>query len=83
MKERLIERVKRAIRNKRKQIVKCVIRVAVKRLDVLNNSVFMVYFWSADGVTTYHVLAERSYPDYHIYGTRVDVLKKVGGEKDD
>ena len=29
------------------------------------------FLWGIDDVTDYHVIAERSYPDHNIYGTRV------------
>ena len=76
MKERLIDKVKRKIRENRIAFWKRIVRKAVRRIDVLNDFAFMAYVWAADDVTDYHLTAERSYPDVHVFGTHVDHYDK-------
>ena len=70
MKERLIDKIKRKIGERRIKILHWIIRKAVRRLDIVHGFAFMAYSWGVDEVTDYHVIAERSYPDMHIYGTK-------------
>ena len=72
MKERLSERIKRKIREKYDKFLKWIIRKAVQKHDDLNYGAFMAYSWGRDEVTDYHVTAERSYNDIHVFGTRVE-----------
>ena len=81
MKERLIDRLKRECTERRIQFLRWVIRKAVRRMDVVDGLCFQAYTWGVDEVTDYHVIAERSYPDVHIYGTRWDRYEK--GERTD
>lgn len=78
MKERLSDRIKRKSREKYDKFLKWVIRKAVQKHDDLNYGAFMAYCWERDEVTGYSVLAERSYQELHIYGTRVERL--IDGE---
>jgi len=72
MKERLSERIKRKVREKYDVFLKWIIRKAVQKHDDLNYGAFMAYSWGMDEVTHYHVIAERSYKDIHVFGTRVE-----------
>lgn len=76
MKERLPNRIRRWLMETRVMRYKRIIRKYVRKLDSINSYVFMAYSWSADEITDYHVLAERSYPTHHIYGTKVDYYDK-------
>ena len=78
MKERLSERIKRGVREKYDVFLKWTIRKAVQKHDDLNYGAFMAYSWGRDEVTDYHVTAERSYKDIHVFGTRVERL--IDGE---
>lgn len=78
MKERLSERIKRKVREKYDVFLKWIIRKAVQKHDDLNYGAFMAYSWGRDEVTDYHVTAERSYKDIHVFGTRVEQF--VNGE---
>ena len=78
MKERFSERFKRKITEKYDRFLKWIIRKAVEKHDKISVGAFMVYSWGIDEITDYVVLAERSYPDMHIYGTRVERL--IDGE---
>ena len=53
-------------------ILKQIIKHCVRMYDYLNYSTFMCLSWGADDVTDYHVIAERSYPHMHIFGTKID-----------
>ncbi len=76
MKESLKERLRRMLQEKRIAFLKWIVRKAVRRIDVLNGFAFMAYVWAADDVTDYHLSAERSYPDLHVFGTHVDHYEK-------
>lgn len=78
MKERLFERIKRQSRKRYEKFLKWIIRKAVQKHDDLNYQAFLAYSWGRDEVTDYVVLAERSYPELHVYGTKVERL--VNGE---
>lgn len=71
MSERILDKIKRLWLEYRIRIVKNRIKKNVRKLDLLNNGAFMAFCWGVDEVTDYHVLAERSYPDHHVYGTEV------------
>lgn len=77
MKVRLIDRLKRKFDERRIRLLYWVIRKAVRRMDVVQGFSFMAYSWGVDDVTDYHVLAERSLPDVHIYGTRWERYEEV------
>ena len=78
MKERLSDRFKRKARERYDKVLKWIIRKAVQKHDDLNYGAFMAYSWGRDEVTDYHVTAERSYDDIHVFGTRVE--RFVDGE---
>jgi nucleoside-specific outer membrane channel protein Tsx len=78
MKERLFDRIKRKARERYDKVLKWIIRKAIQKHDDLSYGGFMAYSWGRDEVTDYHVTAERSYKDVHIYGTRVERL--IDGE---
>lgn len=72
MRERFWERIKRQSRERYDEFLKWMIRKAVQKHDDLNSQAFMAYSWGRDEVTDYVVIAERSYPDLHVYGTKVE-----------
>lgn len=71
MKERLSERIKRKVRERYDKFLKFIIRKAVQKHDDLTEGAFMVYSWGRNEVTDYHVMAERSYEDHNVFGTKV------------
>ena len=77
MKEKWKDKLRRIICEKYDKFLKWIIREAVEKHDDLSKRAFLAYTWGRDEVTDYHVLAERSYPDTHIYGTKVDHYEKV------
>lgn len=78
MKERLIDRIRRKISEARDKRYKRIIRKYVEKHDKINGYAFMVYSWGVDEITEYHVTAERSYPDHHVFGTEVTWYNKEG-----
>lgn len=60
------------LRNVQLAILKRIIKYCVRRYDYLNYSTLMCLSWGADDVTDYHVIAERSYPHMHIFGTKIE-----------
>ena len=72
MQERFVDKFRRVLRETEHKILKAVIRMAVRRHDVLSGFAFMVYSWGVDDVTDYHVYAERSYPNMPIFGTKCE-----------
>jgi hypothetical protein len=80
MKEPWIDGLKRRFHDLRTLVVKKLIFWLVHRLDVLQYGAFMALSWGYDEVTDYHVLAERSYDDMHVYGTQVTYYNKQKGE---
>lgn len=78
MKERLIDRIRRKIREARDKRYKRIIRKYVEKHDKINDYAFMAYSWGVDEITDYHVTAERSYPDHHVFGTVVTWYNKEG-----
>ena len=72
MPESLPDCLRRKWSEARIKIAKWIIRKSVEWYDRLEHGAFMAYCWGLDEVTDYNVIAERSYPDCHIYGTRVD-----------
>ena len=71
MSEKIQDRIARKLVNLKIYAVKAVIKWAVKKLDSLSTGSFLCFSWGVDDVTDYHVIAERSYSDHHIYGTKV------------
>lgn len=71
MPERFTDKVRRKWTEIREKTLQRVFKWAIERYDKLNNGAFMAFSWGIDDVTDYHVIAERSYPDHNVYGTRV------------
>ena len=69
MTEPFLCKTKRLWREFRIRIVKERIKRNVRKYDLLHDGAFMALSWGVDEVTDYHVIAERNYPDRHIYGT--------------
>ena len=71
MPERFRDKVSRKWKKFRLDALKRIFKWAIEQYDKLHNGAFMAFSWGIDDVTDYHVIAERSYPDHNIYGTRV------------
>lgn len=71
MPERSVDRVSRKWKELKMNAVKRIFKWAIEQYDKLNNGAFMAFSWGIDDVTDYHVIAERSYSDHNVYGTRV------------
>lgn len=71
MPERFVDKVSRKWEEFRMNATKRIFKWAIEQYDKLNNGAFMAFSWGIDNITDYHVIAERSYPDHNIYGTRV------------
>lgn len=71
MPERFVDKARRKWAEIREKTLQRIFKLAIERYDKLNNGAFMALSWGIDEVTDYHVIAERSYHDHHVYGTRV------------
>lgn len=71
MPERFADKVRRRWTELREETLQRIFKLAIERYDELNGHAFMAFSWGVDDVTDYHVIAERSYSDHHVYGTRV------------
>lgn len=71
MPERFVDKVRRKWTERRKDALQRVFKWAIERYDELNDGTFMAFSWGIDDVTDYYVIAERSYLDHNVYGTRV------------
>lgn len=71
MPERFTDRIRRKWTEFRVKALRCIFKFAIERYDKLSGGAFMAYSWGVDDVTDYNVIAERSYPDHHVYGTEV------------
>ena len=71
MPERFKDKVSRKWKEFRLNAMKKIFKWTIEQYDKLNNGAFMAFSWGIDDITDYHVIAERSYPDHNIYGTRV------------
>jgi len=83
MRERLPDKLRRRWSELKIKVAKWFIRKSVQWLDNLQIKAFMAYSWSLDEVTDYHVIAERSYQNCHVYGTKVeyyDAPEEVRGD---
>ena len=78
MKEKLLDKMKRRIHEKMIRRYKRIIRKYVQKLDKANYYSFMAYSWGVDEITDYHVIAERSYLDHHVFGTDVMWFDRKG-----
>lgn len=82
--EYLSEKLQREWREAEDRLAKWIIRKAVEWHDRLRNRVFMEYSWPLDDITDYHVYAERSLMDCHVFGTKVeyyDAPREVTGDE--
>ena len=77
MKQSFREKLYLCFRNMEERILKWIIRWCVKKLDSVKVVAFLAYSWGVDDVTDYHLIAERSYSDHHIFGTRCEFFDKV------
>ena len=71
MRERLPDRLRRKWHDIKVKFAKWLIRKSVQWYDNLNEKAFMAYSWPLDEVTDYCVIAERSYKNCHVFGTKV------------
>ena len=84
MRETMSARLRREWHEAKDRFAKWIIRKAVQWHDRLNYKAFMAYSWALDEITDYHVLAERSYQNCHVYGTKVeyyDAPEEVSGDE--
>ena len=68
--------------NVRERFLWCIVKRCVQRIDKMNCGAFMAFSWAVDDVTDYHVIAERSLENCHVFGTRVDYYDE-DGERDE
>lgn len=71
MPERLTDMIRRKWTEFRIKALQRIFKWAIERYDRLSVGTFLAFSWGIDDVTDYHVIAERSYRDHHVYGTRV------------
>ena len=71
-------RIKRRFHEWQERVLRWSIRKLVRWYDVLNSEAFMALSLAYDEHIDYHIIAERSYDDHHIYGTKVDFYERVG-----
>lgn len=64
----------------RDRVLWSIVKRCVQHIDKMNCGVFMAFTWGTDEVTTFHVIAERSLPDCHVFGTRVRYYDKDGDD---
>lgn len=80
MSETFTDKVKRWWFNMRKRFLWRIVKSCVQRIDKMTCGAFMAYSWSVDDVTDFNVIAERSLPTCHVFGTRVEYYER--GEHD-
>lgn len=71
MPERFMDRIRRKWTEFRIKALQRIFKWAIERYDRLSVGAFMAFSWGVDETTDYHVIAERSYPDHHVFGTKV------------
>lgn len=71
MPERLTDRICRDWTEFRKKALRRVFKWAIEHYDKLNNGAFMAFSWGIDETTDYHIIAERSYHDHNVFGTKI------------
>lgn len=85
MSESVFDRVRRKWQEAKLSLVKAFVKWSVQKLDKISVGSFLAFSWGIDDVTDYHVIAERSYSDHHIYGTKVtwyaDLNRGESGER--
>ena len=72
MRESLTVKFKRWWFNLRERFLWRIVKNCVQRIDKMNCGAFMAFSWGVDEITDYHVIAERSLENCHVYGTRVE-----------
>ena len=77
MRERLPDKLRRKWGELKIRVAKWLIRKSVQWLDNLQVKSFMAYSWPLDEVTDYYVIAERSYQNCHVYGTKVEYYDEL------
>ena len=81
MSESFTDKVKRWWFNLRERFLWRIVKSCVQRIDKMNCGAFLAFSWGVDEVTDYHVIAERSLENCHVYGTRVEYYEKQEGER--
>lgn len=71
MYEKFTDKIRRKWTELRSECLKRLFKWAIKRYDQLSAGTFLAISWGIDEITDYHVIAERSYPDHSVFGTRV------------
>ncbi len=71
MPERFTDKIRCKWTELRTECLKRIFKWAIERYDKLSTGEFMAFSWGIDEITDYHVIAERSYPDHNVFGTRV------------
>ena len=71
MRESLMDRIRRKWTEFRAKALQRIFKWAIERYDRLIVGAFLAFSWGIDDVTDYHVIAERSYRDHHVFGTKV------------
>ena len=71
MPERLTDMIRRKWTEFRITALQRIFKWAIERYDRLSVGTFLAFSWGIDEVTDYHVIAERSYSDRHVFGTKV------------
>lgn len=80
MSESFTDKVKRWWFNVRERFLWSIVKRCVQRIDKMNCGAFMAFSWGVDEITDYHVIAERSLENCHVYGTRVEYYGKQDDE---
>lgn len=83
MRERLMDRIRRKWTEFRIKALQRIFKWAIARYDRLMVGTFLAFSWGIDDVTDYHVIAERSYRDHHVFGTKVTWYCDVEPPKED
>lgn len=73
MPERFMDKLCRKWFEFKKAALQSVFKRAIEQYDKLCGGAFLAFSWGVDEITDYHVIAERSYPECHIYGTKVSL----------
>lgn len=79
MSESFTDKVKRWWFNVRERFLWSIVKRCVQKIDKMNCGAFMAFSWGGDEFTDYHVIAERSLSNCHVYGTRVEYYEKQEG----
>lgn len=82
MRESVSARLRRKWHEAKDRFARWLIRKSVQWHDRLNERAFMAYSWALDDVTDYHVIAERSYQDCHVYGSKVEYYDELEDDRE-